>query len=93
LKVDEDAESEDYDVKEITGPIPKSTRKRRARHMREPLEDIFVRRSRRLNPGLHGFRIIGTPKLLKLILPSSLLWTPAMSSQLLLLDSHHSVVA
>lgn len=47
---------------EITGPIPKSSRKRRARHMREPLEDIFVRRSRRLNPGLHGFRIVGTPQ-------------------------------
>ncbi|CAO2196617.1 unnamed protein product [Urochloa humidicola] len=54
----EDADSDDdSDLREIEGPIASATPKRRRAHkMKEPLEDDFRRRSKRLNPDIQGFR-------------------------------------
>ncbi|CAN6221448.1 unnamed protein product [Urochloa humidicola] len=50
-------DEEDFELKEIEGPTSSATpKKRRARKMKEPLEEGFVRRSRRLNPEIGGFR-------------------------------------
>ncbi|CAN6224027.1 unnamed protein product [Urochloa humidicola] len=53
----DDTSDDEDDLKEIDGPIPKATpKKRRAKMMREPLEDDFCRRSKRLNPDTDGFK-------------------------------------
>ncbi|CAN6223982.1 unnamed protein product [Urochloa humidicola] len=46
---------DDDEVLEVEGPVPPS-KKRRRHKLREPLEKDFVRRSRRLNPEVGGFR-------------------------------------
>ncbi|CAO2183996.1 unnamed protein product [Urochloa humidicola] len=54
--VDSD-EEEDFEIKEIQGPIVSATpKKRRARKMKEPLGRDFVRRSKRTNPEVGGFK-------------------------------------
>ncbi|CAL4970509.1 unnamed protein product [Urochloa decumbens] len=50
-----DSEDED-DVVEVVGAQSTTPKRRRARHPREQLEDVFCRRSKRLNPNLGGFR-------------------------------------
>nr|TKW00351.1 hypothetical protein SEVIR_8G103100v2 [Setaria viridis] len=52
-----DDEYEPDEVMEVDAPKTSATlRKRRARKMKESLEDIFLRRSKRLNPDVQGFR-------------------------------------
>lgn len=52
-----DDEDEPDEVMEVDAPKTSATlRKRRARKMKESLEDIFLRRSKRLNPDVQGFR-------------------------------------
>lgn len=49
----ESVEEEEFDIKEIQGPLVVSCRKRRARKLKEPLESKFLRRSGRRQPE-HG---------------------------------------
>ncbi|CAO2187981.1 unnamed protein product [Urochloa humidicola] len=50
-------DEEDFELKEIEGPILSATPKKRwARKLKEPLDGDFVRRNRRLNPEVGGFR-------------------------------------
>ncbi|CAO2142164.1 unnamed protein product [Urochloa humidicola] len=50
-------QEEDYDLKEIEGPITAAMpKKRRAKKLKEPLEKEFVRHSKRKNPDVGGFR-------------------------------------
>lgn len=41
---------------EIDGPLRSTPRKHRARKLKEPLDVVFLRRSKRLNSNLDGFR-------------------------------------
>ncbi|OEL26566.1 hypothetical protein BAE44_0012414 [Dichanthelium oligosanthes] len=46
----------DYDVREVQGPLLTTPSKRRSCKLKEPLDDVFLRRGKRLNPDLDGFR-------------------------------------
>lgn len=51
-----DDEEEDDEVREIQGPIHATLAKRRSRKLKEPLDDVFLRQRKRLNPDMGGFR-------------------------------------